>query len=128
MTCYHPLIRYEKFTQYKCQDGHLAYEALVQAVPKDIDPTEYERAEELKNHASGRYRNIQLIPCGHCIGCLLENSRQWATKGCYEAELHKENWFLTITYDDEHLPEADPMIDKETGEEKGSMTHAPCVI
>lgn len=117
MTCYSPLIRYETFKRYKCIDGHMAYEAKVQKVPKDIDPGEYERAEELKNKVTGYYRNIQIIPCNKCIGCRLEYSKDWATKGIFEAEQWKDNWFLTITYDDEHLPEAAPAINEKTGEE-----------
>ena len=44
------------------------------------------------------------LPCGQCIGCRLERSRQWATRCMHEAQLHEENMFLTLTYDDEHLP------------------------
>lgn len=44
------------------------------------------------------------LPCGQCIGCRLERSRQWAVRCMHEAQLHEENSFLTLTYDDEHLP------------------------
>lgn len=44
------------------------------------------------------------IPCGRCIGCRLEHSRQWAVRCMHEASLHSDNCFLTLTYDDEHLP------------------------
>lgn len=45
------------------------------------------------------------LPCGQCIGCRLEKSRQWAIRCVHEAQLHKENCFITLTYDDKHLPE-----------------------
>ena len=45
------------------------------------------------------------LPCGQCIGCRLERSRQWAIRCVHEASLYKDNCFLTLTYDDEHLPE-----------------------
>lgn len=47
------------------------------------------------------------IPCGRCIGCLLERSRQWAVRCVLESKMHPEqsNHFFTLTYDDEHLPE-----------------------
>ncbi|AJK28271.1 putative replication initiation protein [Eel River basin pequenovirus] len=45
------------------------------------------------------------VPCGQCIGCRLERSRQWAMRCMHEAQLHDDNCFLTLTYDDEHLPE-----------------------
>lgn len=44
------------------------------------------------------------VPCGQCIGCRLERSRQWAVRCMHEASLYDENSFVTLTYDDEHLP------------------------
>lgn len=44
------------------------------------------------------------IPCGQCIGCRLERSRQWAMRCVHEASLYQDNCFITLTYDDEHLP------------------------
>lgn len=44
------------------------------------------------------------LPCGQCIGCRLERSRQWAVRLMKEARLHERNSFLTLTYDDAHLP------------------------
>lgn len=44
------------------------------------------------------------LPCGQCIGCRLERSRQWAMRCLHEASLHKENAFITLTYDDANLP------------------------
>jgi len=46
-----------------------------------------------------------LIPCGQCIGCRLERSRVWALRCVHEASLYTENCFITLTYDDEHMPE-----------------------
>lgn len=44
------------------------------------------------------------IPCGQCIGCRLERSRQWAIRCVHEAQLHEKNCFITLTYDNAHLP------------------------
>lgn len=44
------------------------------------------------------------LPCGQCIGCRLERSRQWAIRCVHEASLYDDNCFLTLTYSDEHLP------------------------
>lgn len=44
------------------------------------------------------------LPCGQCIGCRLEKSRQWATRCMHEASMHRHNCFLTLTYATEHLP------------------------
>ena len=45
-----------------------------------------------------------MLPCGQCIGCRLEKSRQWAMRCVHEASLHGENCFITLTYSDEYLP------------------------
>lgn len=44
------------------------------------------------------------IPCGQCIGCRLERSRQWAIRCVHEASMYDDNCFVTLTYDNEHLP------------------------
>ena len=44
------------------------------------------------------------VPCGQCIGCRLERSRQWAVRCVHEAQLYDCNCFITLTYDDDHLP------------------------
>mgnify|MGYP000359182587 CR=1 FL=1 len=44
------------------------------------------------------------VPCGQCIGCRLDRSLAWATRCVHEASLYDDNCFLTLTYDDEHLP------------------------
>lgn len=45
-----------------------------------------------------------VIPCGKCEGCLLARSFQWSVRCTCESFYHKENYFLTLTYDKEHLP------------------------
>lgn len=44
------------------------------------------------------------VPCGQCIGCRLEYSRQWAIRLMHEKKQHEHSMFLTLTYDDKHLP------------------------
>lgn len=45
------------------------------------------------------------LPCGQCRHCRLEHSRQMAIRCMQEASLYRENCFITLTYDNEHLPE-----------------------
>jgi len=44
------------------------------------------------------------LPCGQCLGCRLEHSRQWAMRCVHEASLHQDNVFITLTYNDENIP------------------------
>jgi len=46
------------------------------------------------------------LPCGQCTGCRLERSRQWAVRLMHEAQLHQANSFVTLTYNDQNLPNA----------------------
>jgi hypothetical protein len=43
------------------------------------------------------------LPCGQCIGCRLNYSRQWAIRIMHEAEMHDENCFITLTFDQANL-------------------------
>ncbi len=52
------------------------------------------------------------LPCGQCIGCRLERSRQWAMRCMHEASLFDDNCFITLTYSDEFLP-SDGSLDKK---------------
>lgn len=44
------------------------------------------------------------VPCGQCIGCRLERSRQWAVRCLHESQLHENNCFITLTYNSSNLP------------------------
>jgi len=50
------------------------------------------------------------VACGQCIGCRLERSRQWAIRCVHEAQLHSENSFITLTFDDEHLNKSGTLV------------------
>ena len=52
----------------------------------------------------GRELESFIIPCGKCIGCRLDYSREWSDR-CYLHSLTTSpNWFITLTYDDLNLP------------------------
>lgn len=77
MPCYSPLVA------YKCANGEVVF------------------AERRKHDVISELQ----LPCGQCIGCRLERSRQWAMRCMHEASMHNgRNSFVTLTYSDEHLP------------------------
>lgn len=45
------------------------------------------------------------LPCGQCIGCRIMRSVTWAARCMHEMSLHDSNCFITLTYDEEHLPD-----------------------
>lgn len=59
-----------------------------------------------KKSRSGTASVVSLkLPCGQCIGCRLERSRQWALRCVHEASLHDRNCFITLTYNDDNIPD-----------------------
>lgn len=77
MACYHPLTAFKNETG-QVQIGH-------------------ERRGNLA------VRTFEL-PCGRCIGCRLHRARENAIRCMHEAKLYDENSYITLTYDNQHLP------------------------
>lgn len=75
MSCNYPI------TAYRCEDGGIVFEERKGAVVRELQ-----------------------LPCGRCEACRLERARQWAVRCTHEASLHEKNCFITLTYNDEHLP------------------------
>lgn len=82
MSCFYPL------TAYRGDDGVVTF-------------------VERKFH--GSIQTLSL-PCGQCVGCRLERSRQWAVRCVHEASMHEANCFLTLTYDDGSLPVSGSLV------------------
>lgn len=45
-----------------------------------------------------------ILSCGHCLGCRLNYSRSWADRMILELDHSKKAVFVTLTYNDEHVP------------------------
>lgn len=45
-----------------------------------------------------------LLPCGQCQACRLRLARDWTVRIMHESMMHERSCFVTLTYDDEHLP------------------------
>lgn len=70
-------------------------------------PQIYAKGKRPKNLAEG-YEALQL-PCRQCIGCKIDKSCRWAIRMMLEANWLEEEHglyssFITLTYDDQHLP------------------------
>lgn len=53
------------------------------------------------------------VPCGKCVACKLERSRQWAMRLLHEASCHASSLFVTLTYDDAHLPPGETLVKRD---------------
>ena len=49
-------------------------------------------------------RGVQLVPCGHCPACENRTKSDLQLRILLESQKYKHSYFLTNTYDDEHLP------------------------
>lgn len=76
MTCYHPL------DAYRLDGGGITFNSNAKGVGSGLK-----------------------IPCGQCIGCRQRRAQDWAIRCVHESQMHLDNCFITLTYDDEHLPE-----------------------
>lgn len=45
------------------------------------------------------------LPCGTCLGCRDAETAAWALRLKHESRLHSHNTFLTLTYEDDKLPD-----------------------
>ena len=70
---------------------------------KILNPTGKRSLVWSPRDANDAYESLE-IPCGQCIHCRLEKSRQWAMRCVHEASLHEKNCFVTLTYSPENLP------------------------
>jgi len=85
MSCYHPL------------------RAIPVGINSDTGKIKYSIRKDdglLGNREEGEI----LVPCGQCIGCRLDRSRDWANRCMLELRDHKESVFVTLTYDNDHVP------------------------
>lgn len=105
MPCYEPLIRIENKDKWvKAADGHRYHPATIQKASNLLGDRleDVDQRVNVTNIIQSEY-GYEVIPCGQCIGCRLEYSRQWANRGYLEAKCWDQNWFITLTYDEDHI-------------------------
>ena len=60
-----------------------------------------------------KYNDHQQLPCGKCLSCQIDKSKEWAVRGFHESQCHSQNCFITLTYDEEHLPENNTLVKED---------------
>ena len=53
------------------------------------------------------------VPCGKCVACKIARVREWTVRILHESEYYKHSVFVTLTYDDDHLPINNTLEKKE---------------
>lgn len=59
----------------------------------------------IARYKDGTIEDYLQVGCGKCLFCRMKHARDWALRCQLEAKMYDSNMFLTLTYDDEHLPE-----------------------
>ena len=106
MSCYHPLCAIP--TGKLTENGKKQYTIIGRLQEDDL-----------------KAKEAILIPCGKCIGCRLDYSRSWADRMMLELETTKKGVFVTLTYDNEHLPWINDNI---TGEVVPTLNKRDCQL
>lgn len=55
------------------------------------------------------------VPCGKCLACRVNRRREWTQRLLHEANFASSAYFITLTYDEEHLPfdeDGNPCVSK----------------
>lgn len=68
---------------------------------------------------------LEEIPCGQCSECRISYSREWAQRLLAESQTSKHSYFITLTYDDEHLPQPELTIERCHGNKGFYSSLAP---
>lgn len=115
MPCYHPNIRL--CDHYPEQFGEKSKTlAIINSYGDKFISYEYYEKRNRQFEAVGETYEFQKIPCKLCCGCQEKYSKDWATRCMLEAQKWTQNFFITLTYDEEHIPRDDELVNKKTGE------------
>lgn len=96
MPCYTPLVGVD--VGVRAETGRIAIQILKHA--------KWKNSHRLN-------KRIIPLPCGKCIGCRLERSRQWALRCVNEASLYENNMFITLTFNDEHVDKTGSLVKED---------------
>lgn len=124
MPCYHPL---RAFPVGLTDLGKPKYKI----VDYDVDHMEMDDHYVWRAYKDNKIHSVYcqalfqkdsvVVPCGQCIGCRLEYSRQWANRCMLELQYHDSAYFITLTYNDLHVP-THWYPDPDTGEAFPSLS------
>lgn len=117
MSCYHPLKAFKVGVHVSGKDKYKICSYDTHHVTSYNGET-WEPCIEPFYTRNGIHRSEFIeIPCGKCLGCRLDYSRDWATRCMLELQYHDSSYFVTLTYDDDHIEKNRIYYpDLETGE------------
>lgn len=98
MTCYNP--KYAKYSYGKGKKTEISKNITFTTKYEWMQGAKALKADPIMKNRHG----LIMIPCGKCIGCRLDKAASWGLRGLLESKQWKNNCFITLTYNDQHLP------------------------
>lgn len=136
MSCYHPLIRIPVGCR-RGKNGKLVDTCLYRSAFRKDDSGRLQtlvgvfKADDNRYHdvfdvegydsSSPQFFSGEMVRCGKCLGCRMDYSKEWANRCVLELQYHKSAYFVTITYDQDHVP-VSYYSDPDTGEAQPVLT------
>lgn len=105
MACYHPLKAFQIGYHESGKPKYKICSYSTDYVYRSGDCW-YTAVGECPRYHPDYVSNYIEIPCGKCLDCRLSYSRDWANRCMLELGYHEDAYFVTLTYDDEHLLES----------------------
>lgn len=67
------------------------------------------------------YKNLEIekypdgleVPCGKCLSCKVKKRSEWALRLKHELYYHENSCFITLTYDEDSLPENNSLVKRD---------------
>lgn len=94
MSCYHPMYMYKTGRKTKNGADELKF----------CCTNPHTRTGDEKFLRKYYGEALVPIPCGKCIGCSMDRAKEWSVRCVLEAAEHEANSFITLTYDEYHVP------------------------
>lgn len=107
MSCFNPLVAVKNGTHRKIDNPTIEKNdyKIIASLSRCVD----------QNVLDGDVFDYQLLPCGKCLGCRLDRSREWANRMCLELDHSPDALFLTLTYSPENVFEFSDVFEDRYG-------------
>lgn len=105
--CKSPLYAYQYIPKCTCLDGEIIDDPFMVSDRRlhFIPNCDSDKFNILRSESTDPSLTYLQVKCGQCIECRLQKSREWATRiTCEQLTSEFPSMFVTLTYDDEHLP------------------------
>lgn len=97
MSCFKPMLAVDLgFKESKSEPGKIVRDIRFLKMHQDYSFDKYKSLYGDK---------LIMLPCGHCYGCACDYAKEWASRIMLEADLYPDNCFITLTYDEDSVPD-----------------------